>query len=315
MQLNPVPASSLYFLLTNVIFQRKSTLVFFLNAKAVIFSAGSSGVFGVGRMNGFKNVGTITVTMEKPIEEFVNKVVCGDCLKVMKTMSAESVDLIITDPPFNIGKKYNSYNDNLKKEEYLDWCKEWLKGCIRLLKPSGSLYVFNYPENNAYLLPFLDKHLVFKRWMTWHYPTNTGVSPTNYTRTQHSILFYTKTQGAIFNKDAIAEPYKNPTDKRIKELIANGKKGRTPYDVFQFNIVKNVSKEKTEHVCQLPEKLVEIFVKASSKEGDFIFDPFMGSGTVAAVAKKAGRKYSGCEIDPKYCEIINNRLKNVRTPV
>jgi len=241
----------------------------------------------------------------------INSIHPLDCLKYMPTLPDESIDLIITDPPFNIGKKYNTYNDRMKKDEYIKWCEKWLAECIRILKPTGSLYLFNYPENNAYLMPFLDKKLVFRRWLTWHYPTNTGMSPKNYTRTQHSILFYTKTEKSTFNKDEIAEPYKNPTDKRIMKLIASGKKGRTPYDVFQFNIVKNVSREKTEHVCQLPEKLIAIFVKASSNKGQLVFDPFMGSGTVAAVAKKLGRNYLGCEIDEKYCEIINRRLKNI----
>ena len=85
-----------------------------------------------------------------------------------------------------------------------------------------------------------------------------------------------KDNDVAFNKDNIAEPYKNPTDKRILERIKNGSKGKTPYDVFQFNLVKNVSKDKTEHICQLPVQLLEIFVKASSNKGDIVFDPFMG---------------------------------------
>jgi len=240
----------------------------------------------------------------------LNKIYPEDCLKIMPEIPDEFVDLIIVDPPFNIGKKYNTYKDKMKKEDYIKWCEKWLAECIRILKPHGSLYVFNYPENNAYLMPFLDEEMVFRRWLTWHYPTNTGMSPKNFTRTQHSILFYTKTKDSVFNKDDVAEPYKNPTDKRIKKLIASGKKGRTPYDVFNFNLVKNVSKEKTEHICQLPEKLITIFMKASSNKGDLVFDPFMGSGTVAAVAKRIGRKYLGCEIDKKYCKIINKRLEN-----
>ena len=170
------------------------------------------------------------------------------------------------------------------------------------------MYLFNYPENNAYLMPFLDKNMIFKRWMTWHYQTNTGMSPTNYTRSQHSILFYTKTEKATWNKNHIAEPYRNPTDKRILERIKNGSSGKTPYDIFHYNIVKNVNKDKTEHVCQLPIELVETFIKASSNEGDLVFDPFMGSGTVAVASKKLGRNYLGCEID-KYYFTINNAKK------
>lgn len=241
----------------------------------------------------------------------INHVIPGDCLDVIKKISDEFVDLIVTDPPFNIGKNYKTYKDRMTKEGYIKWCETWLAECIRILKPHGSLYLFNYPENNAYLMPFLDKHMVFKRWMTWHYPTNTGMSPTNYTRTQHSILFYAKTEKATWNKNVIAEPYRNPTDKRILERIKNGSSGKTPYDVFVYNIVKNVNKDKTEHVCQLPVELVEIFIKASSNEGDLVFDPFMGSGTVAVAAKKLDRNYLGCEMDQYYCKIINERLSKI----
>ncbi|HII53692.1 site-specific DNA-methyltransferase [Candidatus Micrarchaeota archaeon CG08_land_8_20_14_0_20_49_17] len=239
-----------------------------------------------------------------------NSIYNGDCLDYMKTLPDECIDLIITDPPFNIGKKYDSYADNLRFEEYLKWCYNWLDECVRILKSSGALYLFNYPENNAYLKVYLDKRMHFRRWLTWHYHTNTGHSKKNYTRTQHSILFYTKGENYAFNKEDVAQPYKNPTDKRIQKLIAQGKNGTGPYDVFIFNIVKNVSREKTEHIAQLPLGLVEIFVKASSKPGQVVCDPFMGSGTIAVAAKKNARKYMGCEISKKYCGIIEKRLSD-----
>ena len=241
----------------------------------------------------------------------INKIYNIDCRELMKNIPDETVDLIITDPPFNIGKKYNGeYNDNKKFEEYLDWCHSWLDECHRILKNEGSMYLFNYPENNAYLKIYLDKKMKFRRWLTWHYPTNTGHSKKNYTRTQHSILFYTKGDKYPFNKNEIVQPYKNPTDKRIKKLIEGGKKGTGPYDVFNFNIVKNVSKEKTIHICQLPVKLIEILIKASSNRGDLVFDPFMGSGTTAVAAKKNRRDYIGCDISKDYCNVAEERLKN-----
>jgi len=238
-----------------------------------------------------------------------HRIIKGDCLKKLKKLQDNSVDLVITDPPFNIGKKYNSYVDRKSKNEYIKWCESWLLECIRVLKEGGAFYLFNYPENNAYLMPFLDNNLTFKRWMTWHYPTNTGVSPTNFTRTQHSILFYIKgKKPRVFNKKDIAMPYKNPNDKRIKELVKNGSPGRTPYDVFHFNIVKNVSKDKTDHPCQIPVPLLEIFIKASSNPGDIVLDPFAGSFSTAAAAKKLGRKSISIEIDKKYIGIGKERL-------
>ncbi|MBI2507849.1 site-specific DNA-methyltransferase [Candidatus Woesearchaeota archaeon] len=241
-----------------------------------------------------------------------HKIICGDCVNELRKFKEGSVDLIVTDPPFNIGKDYGGYKDRKKKGEYLDWCKKWLGECIRVLKDGGALYLFNYPENNAYLVPFLDENLNFKRWMTWHYPVNTGMSPTNFTRSQHSILFYVKgKKPRIFNKKEIAEPYRNPTDKRILERIKNGSNGKTPYDVFHFNIVKNVNKNKTPHPCQLPDQLVEIFVKASSREGDLILDPFGGSFTVSATSKRLGRNSISIEINPEFCRIGKERLNKI----
>jgi DNA modification methylase len=238
-----------------------------------------------------------------------NFVHVGDCIEYMNKLPDKCVDLIITDPPFNIGKKYEAYTDKLGFEEYIEWCKKWLDECIRILKDEGSFYLFNYPENNAYLKIYLDKKLKFRRWLTWHYNTNTGHSKRNYTRTQHSILFYTKSDKYVFNKTEVVQPYKNPTDKRIRKLIANGSNGTGPYDTFIFNIVKNVSKEKTEHIAQLPLALVDIFVRASSKKNQLVFDPFLGSGTTAVAAKKNGRNYLGCEISEIYWKIIQERLK------
>jgi site-specific DNA-methyltransferase (adenine-specific) len=241
-----------------------------------------------------------------------HKLLIGNCLDIMKKMPKESVDLIITDPPFNIGKKYGGiYQDNKKFDEYIEWCKLWLIECIRLLKKDGSLYLFNYPENNAYLLPFLKEKMVFKRWMTWHYPTNTGHSKSNYTRTQHSILFCTKTKKHKFNKNAIAEPYRNPTDKRIQERLKNGSSGKTPYDVFQFNLVKNVSKDKTPHPCQIPVPLIKIFIKSSSNIGDIVMDPFAGSFSTCAAAKDLDRNSIGIDINPDYVKIGKKRLASI----
>ncbi|MBI2578967.1 MAG: site-specific DNA-methyltransferase [Candidatus Aenigmarchaeota archaeon] len=242
-----------------------------------------------------------------------HKCIVGDSLEIMKKMSSESIDLIITDPPFNIGKDYGGvYKDKKKFDEYIEWCKLWLTECMRLLKKDGSLYLFNYPENNAYILPFLQKHMVFKRWMTWHYPTNTGHSKSNFTRTQHSILFFAKTKNNKFNRKDVAEPYKNPNDRRIQERLKNGSNGRTPYDVFQFNLVKNVSKDKTPHPCQIPVSLLKIFIKASSNEGDTVLDPFAGSFSTCVASKELNRNSIGIDINPKYVDIGKQRLSKIK---
>lgn len=246
--------------------------------------------------------------MEK-VSTLHHEIICGDCVVELKKIPDTSIDAVITDPPFNIGKKYRTYGDKLTHTSYLQWCKEWLTECIRVMKEGSALYLINYPENNAYIFPFLNERLTFRRWLVWHYHTNTGLSPYNYTRSHHSILFFTKgKQKPIFNKDDIAEPYQNPTDKRIQKLIEGGSKGRTPYDVFYFDIVKNVSKDKTDHPCQIPVPLLEIFIKASTNRGDTVLDPFGGSFSTAAACQNLSRKSISIEIDSAYCEIGKNRL-------
>ena len=261
-----------------------------------------------------------------------HKLIIGNCLEILPKLKNESIDLIITDPPYNIGLKYRTYKDRMKKEKYLEWCKKWLIECARILKKKGSLYLINYPENNAYLIPFLDKILVFKRWLTWHYPTNCGHSKKNFTRSQRSILFYSKTKNNIFFRNRILQSYKNPDVKKVKDRIKRGKKGRAAYDVlklmdiyeiqkgkldvFEFNIVKNVSKygknKILDHPCVLPKDLIKIFIKASSRKGDVVLDPFGGTSTISVAAKELGRNSISIDIDPKYVEIGKERLRRTK---
>jgi DNA modification methylase len=252
----------------------------------------------------------------------------GDCLEILKQIPSKSIKLIITDPPYNIGLKYNEYADNKKWKDYYKELGERLNEMARILTDDGSLYLINYPEINAYCMPLIDKTgLIFRRWITWHYPSNIGHSKTNYTRTQRSVLFYTKTMRNTFNKDAIVQPYKNPDVGKIKKLIAEGKKGRTPYDGLEekdlfeifneempdflnFNLLKNVSKDREEkHPCQLPLPLLKVFVKASSNKGDIVLDCYAGTFTTNKAAKDLGRKSVGIEIDKKYVSFGIRRLK------
>jgi DNA modification methylase len=239
--------------------------------------------------------------------------ITGDCIEVMRDMPSESIDLVIVDPPYNRGLNYGGlYDDNKDESEYIIWCKMWLSDCIRLLNSTGSLYMINYPENAALLYPFLKKFMHFNRWITWCYPTNIGQSTKNYTRSQRAILFCSKTDKYKFNREDILQPYKNPEDKRIKALIENGSGGRAPYDVFYYNMVKNVSKDKTEHPCQIPEPLLEVFIKASSDRGDVVLDPLAGSFSTCAVAKRLGRKSIGIDINPDYVKIGSARLAEIQ---
>lgn len=257
-------------------------------------------------------------------------VIAGDCLLKLKDMPQGSVDLIITDPPYNIGLKYDKavFVDRKKEKEYFNWLQKRLKGCARVLKKTGSIYLINYPELNARTLPYLEDKLKlkFRRWIVWNYPTNIGHSKRNWTRSHRSILFLTKGNKYTFNREAILQHYKNPEVKKIKERIAKGSKGRNAYDVLrvidllefqkgmidvqEINLSKNVTKERVEgHPCQLPFPLLKLLVKVSSNEKDMVMDPFAGTFTLSAVAKELNRKSIGIEISKKYCEIGTKRLE------
>jgi site-specific DNA-methyltransferase (adenine-specific) len=223
------------------------------------------------------------------------------------------------------------FKDSKKKEDYLNWLKERLREMHRVLKETGSMYIMNYPEWNARVLPFLEDELGMKlrRWIVWHYPTNIGHSKKNWTRSHRSILFLTKGEEYTFNRNEIIQPYKNPDVGKIKKRLEEGHKGRGAYDtlkiqdileimemqgasrdVVEFNLLKNIRKErKSWHACQLPPELIEIFIKVSSNPGDIVLDPFAGTFTTPMVAEKLGRKSIGIDISKKYVRHGKSRLK------
>ena len=250
--------------------------------------------------------------------------------KVLPKILDNSIDLIITDPPYNRGLDYGPYyNDNLPWDIYYQRNEIWLTEVARILKNTGSFYLISYPEINARLLPFIEDELKlkFRRWITWHYPTNIGHSKHNFTRSQRSILFFTKSDKYTFNRSEILQHYKNPEVKKIKEKIQNGAKGRAAYDLLRFldiiemnkgmidvldiNLLKNVSKERfnKKHPCQLPLGLLKVLTKSSSNKGDLILDPFAGTFSLSAVAEELGRKSIGIEINPKYVNLGLKRFE------
>lgn len=214
-------------------------------------------------------------------------IVLGDCTSLLPSIIQEIDNpIIVTDPPFNIGYHYNEYSDKMPEDDYYEWLGNILSCC-----PS---VVIHYPEN-LYKIAFQIGQFP-ERVISWVYPSNT--------RRQHrDIAFF----GVSPDMNKGHQPYKNPNDKRVKALIAKGSKGAKLYDWWEINQVKNVSREKTEHPCQMPLEVMRRIIQILPDDATII-DPFMGSGSTGVACQELGRNFVGFEIDEKYFNIAKERL-------
>jgi DNA modification methylase len=194
--------------------------------------------------------------------------------------------ITITDPPYNQGYSYNQYRDRMSEEQYIELLSKIPTPCV----------IIHYPEETINLLPKAFKAKC-EQVVCWVYNSNTG---------KQSRLISWWGCKPDFNK--VRQPYKNLKDKRIQQRIADGKEGAKLYDWWEINQVKNVSKEKTEHPCQIPEEVIERIIKITAKEGDLIIDVFGGSGTTSKVANDLGYDTISYDVDNFYCEIMKKRV-------
>jgi len=247
------------------------------------------------------------------INKYLNKVFLKDIMKLLKELPDKSVDMVYGDPDYNVGVKYGDRTYTKAFDKYIEWYIELARESLRVLKDDGNMFLINYPKQNSYLrVKYLDSACYEVLDYVWIYNTNVGHSPCRFTTAHRSILHCRKTRHNKFYKDNVAVPYKNPTDKRILNNLANGSKGRMPYDWLYFDLVKNVSKEKTFHACQIPQRLSEMLVKSCTMPKDIVLILFGGSGSEIEVCKFLNRQFISAEIDEKYYEIILDRLKKGR---
>ena len=216
-----------------------------------------------------------------------NQIIKGDCMRELKKLNLMNHILVI-DPPFNIKYHYERYDDNKPELEYLDWIKD-------ITSNFDEFVLIHYPEMMFKIANHINK--TPKRIVNWVYNSNTK-------RQSRMIAFF----GVSPDFSKVKQPYKNPNDKRIKQLIAEGSKGTNLYDWWNINQVKNVSKEKTKHPCQMPLKVMENIIGILPTD-KVIVDCFMGSGTTGVACKHYNRKFVGIELNPDYCKIAEARLK------
>jgi site-specific DNA-methyltransferase (adenine-specific) len=231
-----------------------------------------------------------------------NYLTCGDAIEEMMKLPDESIDLVIADPPYNLGKNYGNNQDRKSREEYELFTKNWLSQTVRLLKPTGSLYVFMGVRFISRLFLMLEEefHLLFNGWITWHYTQGMG-RKNGFSPRHEDILYFTRTRQFTFNLEGVRIPQKYYRER-------NNMAGANPGDVWQFSHVHYCSAEREQHPTQKPEALMERMIKASSHPGDVVLDPFVGSGTTCRVAKVLNRKWIGIDMNPAYIAMSQERI-------
>jgi adenine-specific DNA-methyltransferase len=249
--------------------------------------------------------------------QVLDKVILGDCLELMRSLPDGSVDLVVSSPPYNLGKEYESRQ---ALEDYLAEQTSVLSECARLLSAKGSLFwqVGSFSRSGILIpldirvFPILEGCGLLPRnrivWARQH-----GLHATRkFSCRYETLLWFTKTDSYTFNLDAIRVPQKYQNKKAWtgsrKGQFTCHPEGKNPGDIWLFRNVKHNHEEQTIHPCQFPEDMISRVVLATTDIGDLVFDPYMGAGTVAVVARNHGRRFLGTEIDSKYYAVCLRRL-------
>jgi DNA modification methylase len=250
------------------------------------------------------------------------KLVVGDCVHALKSLPDKCADLVFADPPFNIGHSYDICKDRWKREDYLAWIDQWLPQLVRVLKPQSSLWLSMSDEHVADYKNKLDSlGLKLVNWVIWHYAF-ARLTKRKFARSHRHILYYVMDlDNYTFNFEDVSVPtvvVKYVRETNCRTRIPNDvwyihpsesrEHFQPEHDVWFHHCVPGISKERVDHPSQMPEALLERIIKVATNPGDLVIDPFAGSGTTLAVAKRLGRNYWGCELSPRYAKVILERL-------
>jgi site-specific DNA-methyltransferase (adenine-specific) len=251
--------------------------------------------------------------MEEKLSRFINEIIEGDAIEVMKQIPDGSIDVTFADPPFNLKKSYEQYEDDKETRDYLSWCNQWLYQMVRITKSTGSVFVHNIPKWLTYYTSYLNEMAYFKHWIAWDAmgaPLGKTILPNHY-----GILWYVKSKDFKFYDIRAPHRYCRECKALLKDY--GGKKhlihpfGTLVSDVWTDIYRIRHTKRRDEHPCQLPIHLVERLILMTTDEGDIVLDPFIGTGTTAIAAKRLARNYIGIDIDKKYIKMTEEKLEGI----
>ena len=257
----------------------------------------------------------------------MEKIIKDDILNVLRSLNDESAQIVIADPPYNIGKDFGNKSDKQPMDEYLKWCDEWIEGCLRVLRKDGTMFIYGFSEILALILARIPQD-VNRRWLVWHY-TNKTVPKLNFWQRSHESIIVLWKGDKVFHRDDVREPYtdgfvkgaagkKRPATKgrysngEMTTMYAAHPSGALPRDVIKMPTLAGTSGkgERVDHPTQKPLELCEKLLKSCKQdpENGFVLVPFAGSGSECVAAKKLGLPFVGVEINEDYVKLIEKRI-------
>lgn len=263
--------------------------------------------------------------------ELRQEIIHGDTLEVLPSLASESAQIIIADPPYNIGKDFGNDSDKQPMDEYLVWCDKWIHECLRILKPNGTMFVYGFSEILALILARIP-YGIKRRWLVWHY-TNKNVASVKFWQRSHESILLLWKDDKVFHQDEVREAYTETflngaagkERASTKGRFSNGEKkttytahpnGALPRDVIKIPALAGGAgkNERVNHPTQKPLLLCDKLLRSCKQEDGYVLVPFAGSGSECVAAKKLGLPYIGIEINKEYIELINSRLESEQTP-
>lgn len=249
----------------------------------------------------------------------VGQLFCGDAIEWLRSLPDSSVDLVLADPPYNAGREpWDTFADS---HAYLQWSDFWIEQASRVLKPTGSLYICGFSEVLADLKVRAAPRFASCRWLVWHY-RNKGNLGRDWGRAHEGVL-HLRHVDFLLNVDGARVPYNAHTLRYPAHPQAESSRfgrrsylwrphplGAKPRDVLEIPTLTNGMGEKTVHPTQKPLELIRRLVAAATHPGDMVVDPFAGSGTTFVACEALGRRWQGCELDRRYCELTLSRLRD-----
>lgn len=264
-----------------------------------------------------------TISLEAPCapDEIEGRLIHQDLFSCIDFLPNQFIDLAIIDPPYNLSKKFgNNKFSKTSTESYEEWLESWISRFKRCLKNTASLYVCCDWQSSSSVQTVLKKHFIVRNRITWEREKGRGAN-SNWKNCSEDIWFCTVSNEYFFDVEAVKlkrkviAPYRHSSGepKDWEETTDGNYRLTHPSNLWTDITIPFWSMpENTDHPTQKPEKLIAKLILASSKPGDFVFDPFFGSGTTCVVARKLNRKFSGIEQESEYCQISVKRLERAR---